>query len=289
MSIRSTLLACLTSLAIIAVLIAFIHKNSRYELVGTQDGIYVLDKRSTLMHHCDKEKCKLLTPDGTDLQTLRTLAGVPDVNLVRTPEPPVCVPQTPKAPEQAKYVNISSFQSIHDPLPSVNPVMQPQAQALGMDNVQQSVQKPVNPFPQSAQAMQPIQPMTQAAYSPETQPAAMPMDPNMQQQQMMPQPQPDIQAVSAPVEAPVDMQQQAQVPADPYGQAAGMAMQPQAQPQVQALDNPYGEAASGGQQASVQMVSDPYTQQAAPSPEQPQPQVQALDNPYGEVAAGGMA
>ena len=146
MSIRSTLLTCTTALACIAVLMAYVHKNTRYDMVSGQDGVYVLDRQTTLMHHCDKKKCKLLSPEGSSVEAMRALSGAPSVNLVRQKPPVTCVVPEKKPEINYQNVNVSSFQSIVQPMPSMNDIKGNTGDALGMEQVSQQVQKPKNPF-----------------------------------------------------------------------------------------------------------------------------------------------
>ena len=77
MPLRSTLLACITALACVALAIAYVHKTMRYELVGNENGVFVLDRQTTLLHHCDKQKCNVVTPEGVSVEALKLVAGGP--------------------------------------------------------------------------------------------------------------------------------------------------------------------------------------------------------------------
>ena len=207
MSIRSTLLACITALACIAVLIAYVHKNTRYEMVSGQEGVYVLDRQTTLMHHCDKTKCRLLSPEGSSVEAMRALSGTPSVDLVRK-QPPVmcsatCVTPEKKAEKKYENVNISSFQSVAQPMPSMNELKGNSANALGMEHVNQQVQKPQNPFPAQNSGAPAPQPKAQSATQPEPQDAS-------------------------------------------SGYEDGEAAAAESTPAVEAIENRYGAAASGG-------------------------------------------
>lgn len=220
MSIRSTLLACITALACIAVLIAYVHKNTRYEMVSGQEGVYVLDRQTTLMHHCDKQKCKLLSPEGSSIEAMRALSGAPSVNLVRKQQAVAC-PATcavPEKKEEKNYtnVNISSFQSVAQPMPSMNELKGNAADVLGMEQVNQQIQKPQNPFPKQNSGAPAPQPKAKPAKKP------------------------------APKEESSGYGEN-----DSYG--GGEAVE--STPEIEALNNPYGKAASSGGSSGG---SDPY-------------------------------
>lgn len=254
MSIRSTLLACMTALACIAVLIAYVHKNTRYEMVSGQEGVYVLDRQTTLMHHCNKEKCKLLSPEGSSVEAMRALSGIPSVDLVQKPEPKTCVTPEKKPAQNYANINISSFQSITDPMPSMNKIKESSAHALGMGKVNQQVQKPQNPFPEENSG------------APEPQAAPQ-------------QPTPEAESNSSGEgSGPVENTPSTPLDNNPYGEAASSDSASSAAPypgtaddnsapEVKAINNPYGEAASDNSS----------------------PEVKAINNPYGEAASGGGA
>ena len=233
MSIRSTLLACMTTLACIALLIAYVHKNTRYEMVGGQNGIYLLDRQTTLIHHCNQEKCTLLSPEGSSVEAMRALAGMPSVDLVRKEPPKACMVPEKKPEQNYENINISSLQSLTQPMPSMTELKNNAANALGMGTVNQQVQKPQNPFP--------------AENSGAPEPQAKPQ-----------QPTPEAESNSSgegsgaventPTSAPLEN--------NPYGEASSNDSASSATPypgtadgnsapEVKAINNPYGEAASG--------------------------------------------
>lgn len=223
MSIRSTLLACITALACIAILIAYVHKNTRYEMVSGQEGVYVLDRQTTLMHHCDKKKCKLLSPEGSSVEAMRALSGAPSVNLVRKKQPATCVVPEKKVEKNYNNVNISSFQSIAQPMPSMNELKGNSADALGMAQVNQQVQKPQNPFPRQNRGAPAPQPKARVAAQPEPQAESSGYGDD------------DSSGGSATPE---------------YGDSETV----ESTPAVEAIENRYGAVASGGETSG----SDPY-------------------------------
>ncbi|HCU06492.1 MAG TPA: hypothetical protein DIC42_02775 [Holosporales bacterium] len=237
MSIRSTLLACITALACIAVLIAYVHKNTRYEMVSGQDGVYLLDRQTTLIHHCNKEKCTLLSPEGSSVEAMRALAGIPSVDLVRKDPPQTCmVPEKKPEPNYAN-INISSLQSLTQPMPSMNEIKNNSGDALGMGKVNQQVQKPQNPFP------------NENSGAPEPQASSQ-------------QPAPEaaaIQSTEGNGSNYGETQSTENQPApealnNPYGEAASNV----ASPETKAENNPYGAAASNGAASEAEAINNPY-------------------------------
>jgi hypothetical protein len=75
-SFRTALLSCLTAVTCVAMLLAYVHTYMRYEIVGNENAVFVLDRQTTLMHRCDKDHCTLITPQGTTIESMRRLAGI---------------------------------------------------------------------------------------------------------------------------------------------------------------------------------------------------------------------
>ena len=238
MSIRSTLLACISALACIAVLIAYVHKNTRYEMVSGQDGVYILDRQTTLMHHCNKEKCKLLSPEGSSVEAMRALSGIPSVDLVRKKQPQACVVPEKKPEKNYSNVNISSFQSITQPMPSINEIKGNAANALSMSTVNQQVKKPQNPFPEQNSSVPESQ---EAPQQPVQEEAGTQSNDSGQ----LTENKPATEAMNNPYGETASNNSASSLPSDP-GTVADSSSSAET-----AMINPYGEAASNGSSSSV--------------------------------------
>jgi hypothetical protein len=247
MSIRSTLLACMTILACIALLIAYVHKNTRYEMVGGQNGIYLFDRQTTLIHHCDQEKCKLLSPDGSSVEAMRALAGIPSVDLIRKEQAQTCIAPEKKPEQNYANINISSLQSITDPMPSMTELKANSPNTLGMGTVNQQVQKPQNPFPEQNNGVPAPQTAPQQAdegssSAENTQSAPLGNNPYEEA------PSSNTASPTTPYPGTSDNTSSPETKAinNPYGEAASG----NNSPETKAINNPYGEAASNGSTAS---------------------------------------
>jgi hypothetical protein len=157
MSLRTTLLNCLTALACVAMLLAYVHKYIRYQIVGNDNAVFVLDRQTTLMHRCDKDHCQLITPQGTTIETMRELAGIPSPqDLIQLQdkqrEQQNCRCETPKdALFPSIKMQVTSFQTIEPQLLSPQKLQERQkemSQKIKMP-VMVEPKNPQQPFPTS--------------------------------------------------------------------------------------------------------------------------------------------
>jgi hypothetical protein len=157
MSLRTALLNCLTALACIAMLLAYVHKYMRYQIVGNDNAVFVLDRQTTLMHRCDKDHCQLITPQGTTIETMRQLAGIPSPqDLIqlqnKQKEQQNCRCEAPKEDLFPSIkMQVTSFQTIDTPTLSPQKLQQQQkdmAQKINMP-VMMEPKNPQQPFPTS--------------------------------------------------------------------------------------------------------------------------------------------
>lgn len=162
MSLRTTLLNCLTALACIALLLVYAHKYMRYQIVGNDSAVFVLDRQTTLMHHCDKDHCQLITPQGTTIETMRQLAGIPSPqNLIqlqnKKKEQQSCCCDTPKEDLFPNVkMQITSFQTIEQQVLSSQKLQQQQkdmAEKINMP-VMMEPKNPQQPFPSDVSFIQ---------------------------------------------------------------------------------------------------------------------------------------
>ena len=207
-------------------------------MVSGQDGVYVLDRQTTLMHHCNKEKCKLLSPEGSSVEAMRALSGIPSVDLVRKEQPQACVVPEKKPEQNYSTINISSFQSIVQPMPSINEIKGNAANALSMSTVNQQVQKPQNPFPEQNSSV----PESQEAPQQPAQEAARTQSNDGGQ---LMENKPAAEAMINPYGEAASNNSASSLP--PYsGTADGNSSSAET-----AMINPYGEAASNGSAPAV--------------------------------------
>jgi hypothetical protein len=120
MSLRSTILACVTTLCGIAVVIAFLSNRERYSVVGGQSAIYVFDKKTATINYCNDKTCQLITPQGTTIEAMRVMAGMPAQNAIVQQAQPVSAVNgscpngctvDPKAAKPAE-ANLTSLQTL---------------------------------------------------------------------------------------------------------------------------------------------------------------------------------
>lgn len=158
MSIRSTILACLTSLACIAMIIAYVSNRERYTLVNNQNALFVFDKKTATLNYCNEKNCQLITPQGTTIEAMRTMAGMPAQNSIITAQqqpqmvgfnnggcPNGCAPDArlQKKPE----ANLTSLQTLN---PTIGVGKAPATQGfnnVGMQNLISPANNISNPLP----------------------------------------------------------------------------------------------------------------------------------------------
>lgn len=153
MSFRTTLLSCLTALACVAMVLVYAHRYLRYQVVGGNNAVFVLDRQTTLMHHCDQQHCQIITPQGTNLDAMRQLAGIPTAQEV-IKKPQVIAPQTCRCENEKVEtlpisMKVSSFQTLEPQILSPERIRYQQkldAQKVNMP-VMMELQNPQRPFP----------------------------------------------------------------------------------------------------------------------------------------------
>lgn len=153
MSLRSTIISCLTAVTCVSGILAYTHKYFRYSMVGNENSVFILDRQTTLIQHCNKDHCSLVTPQGVTVDMLRQMAGVPNPSdaLSSPPQQACQCPQQSaptKDPLLASQPQITSFQMV-DPLANKadNAQLQQKSAAdIGMKQIAQPM-APNNPFP----------------------------------------------------------------------------------------------------------------------------------------------
>lgn len=147
MSLRSTLLGCFTALTCVAAVLAYSNQFLRYSLVGNENGVFVLDRNTTLLHHCDKDSCKLITPQGTTIEMMRQMSGIPNPQDVLSQS--TCGKCTTSI--AAPKLSVTSFQSLTpESKPSSPDMIAKQQESIAKDVGMSVMAKPVsavNPFP----------------------------------------------------------------------------------------------------------------------------------------------
>ena len=164
MSLRTTLLSCLTAFACVAMILVYVHKYLRYQIIGNDKAVFVLDRQTTLMHHCNKQNCQLITPQGTNIEQMRQLAGIPTAQQVMQQQKKKQIEKCRCEAEQKDNLfpqvklNVSSFQSLEPQIMSPKALQQRQknmAQQINMPVMMQK-QQPQQPFPSSDMSAQVI-------------------------------------------------------------------------------------------------------------------------------------
>ncbi|MBP9752599.1 MAG: hypothetical protein KBD31_02160 [Proteobacteria bacterium] len=160
LTLRTAILACLTAVTCVAMLLAYAHKFLRYDVVGNENGVFVLDRQTTLLHHCDKQNCTLITPKGTTIDSMRKLAGIPSpdevVKKVSDQNTKSCNCQNISEQLFPKpKMQLTSFEKVEPEMPAMTPDMIKQnqeksAKDLGMSSMMTPNQAPTNPFPQNS-------------------------------------------------------------------------------------------------------------------------------------------
>lgn len=137
----------------------------RYEVVGNESGVFVLDRQTTLLHHCDKQKCNVVTPEGVSVEALKLIAGGPKAAEAAKQDGKCPCDSKPKE-AVVRGLKATSFDSLDKPIPPLNEIKE----ELGMGAVTQSAAKPSDPFAggttdSSASSSSSTQNVTQSASS----------------------------------------------------------------------------------------------------------------------------
>lgn len=61
--VRSTLWFCGTALLIVVLSIVYGYHKNRFEIVKSPRGVYIFDRKTTVVNFCDESRCHLVSPE----------------------------------------------------------------------------------------------------------------------------------------------------------------------------------------------------------------------------------